>query len=45
MPILLGKHGADRRRRGFHRRADGTGREMVSQEKQRERDSQPKFNS
>ncbi len=35
MPILFSKHGADRRQRDFRRRADGLGREIVSQEKQR----------
>ena len=35
MPILFSKHGADRRQRDFRWRADGLGREIVSQEKQR----------
>jgi hypothetical protein len=43
VPILLSKNGADRRRRNFRRRTDGTGREIVSQEKQRETDSRPKL--
>jgi hypothetical protein len=35
VPILFSKHGVDRRRRNFRRRADSIGREIVSQEKQR----------
>jgi len=42
VPILFSKHGADRRQRDFRRRADGIGREIVSQEKQRKRNSQPR---
>jgi hypothetical protein len=41
VPILLSKHGDDRRQRNFRRRADGIGREIVSQEKQRKRNQSP----
>jgi hypothetical protein len=33
VPILFSKYGADRRQRNIRRRADGIGREIVSQEK------------
>ena len=33
MPILFGKHRADRRQCDFRRRADGIGREALSKEK------------
>lgn len=40
VPILFSKHGADRRQRNFRWRVGGIGREIVSQEKERERKSQ-----
>jgi len=33
VPILFGKHRADRRQRDFRRRTDGISREAVSKEK------------